>query len=156
MPDQLVVGAHWKRGAVTLLGDVEYTRWSVNRATVVDFHEDATPNVTQPNNWHDTFTVRAGLEYVPTANDRIVVRGGGYYDPSPVPAAHLTPSAPDSTRIAVTAGASYRFTAAWAADLFGEQMFLLRRDTASVDTMPASYGGTAMVIGAGVRWTPSK
>jgi hypothetical protein len=31
-------------------------------------------------------------------------------------------------------------------------MWLLRRDTTSVDTMPASYGGTALVLGAGVRW----
>jgi hypothetical protein len=34
-------------------------------------------------------------------------------------------------------------------------MWLLRRETTSVDTMPASYGGTAIVLGAGVRWTPA-
>lgn len=156
MPDQVVLGAHYKRGAVTLLGDVEYTRWSVNRATVVDFREDATPNVTQPNNWHDTFAVRGGLEYAPASSDKLVIRGGGYYDPSPVPAAHLTPSSPDSTRVALTAGASYRFAYAWTADVFAEQMFLLRRETTSVDTMPASYGGSALVLGAGLRWTPAK
>src|SRR5690606_12518336 len=121
----------WRRGPITLLSDLEYTRWSVNRATVVDFHEDATPNVTQANNWRDTFTVRAGAEYVPAANDRVVVRGGGYFDPSPVPAEHLTPTSPDSTRVALTLGASYRFARAWAADVFGEQMWLLRRDTTS-------------------------
>jgi long-chain fatty acid transport protein len=152
MPDQLVAGAQWRRGAWAVLGDLEFTRWSVNKATTVDFAEDATPNVVQPNNWRDTFTVRAGTEYKTGA---FVVRGGGYFDPSPVPAAHLTPSAPDSTRIAATAGVSWQFAAAWAADVFGEQMWLLRRDTTSVDTMPASYGGTAMVIGAGVRWTPA-
>jgi long-chain fatty acid transport protein len=154
LPDQLVLGARWRRGATTLLADVEYTRWSVNDATIVDFHEEQTPNVTQPNDWHDTVTVRAGIEYVPASNDRLVVRGGGYFDPSPVPAEHLTPSSPDSTRVALTAGASYRFARAWAADLFAEQMWLLRRETTSVDTMPASYGGTAMVVGAGLRWSP--
>jgi long-subunit fatty acid transport protein len=93
------------------------------------------------------------MEYVPASNKNVTVRGGGYYDPSPVPAEHLTPTSPDSTRIAVTAGASYRITPAWAADLFAEQMWLMRRDTTSVDTMPASYGGTAMVVGAGIRWS---
>jgi long-chain fatty acid transport protein len=156
LPDQLVLGGRYRRDRVTILGEVEYTRWSVNRATVVDFEEDVTPNVNQPNNWQDTFTLRAGLEYVPAANDKLVIRGGGYYDPSPVPAEHLTPTSPDSTRVAMTAGASYRITPAWAADLFAEQMWLLRRDTTSIDTMPASYGGTAMVVGAGVRWTPSR
>ncbi len=152
LPDQLVAGAHWTHGAWAVLGDVEYTRWSVNHETMVDFARDATPNVVQPNDWHDTFTFRAGTEY---KTGTFVIRGGAYFDPSPVPAAHLTPSAPDSTRIAATAGVTWQVAKSWAADLFGEQMWLLRRATTSVDTMPASYGGTAMVLGAGVRWTPA-
>jgi long-chain fatty acid transport protein len=152
MPDQLVVGARWRRDALALLGDVEYTRWSVNQRTTVDFANDATPNAIQDNGWHDTVTVRAGAEWHHTP--KLTARAGAYFDPSPVPAEHLTPSSPDSTRIAATAGASYRLAAAWTADIFGEHMWLLRRDTTSVDTMPASYGGTALVLGAGVRWTP--
>lgn len=152
MPDQIVLGARWRREALTLLGDLEYTRWSVNERTEIDFTHESTPNAMQPNNWHDTFTVRAGVEW---RRNEIVVRGGGYFDPSPVPAQHLTPSSPDSTRVAATAGGSYQISKAWAADLFAEHMWLLRRETTSVDTMPASYGGTAMVIGAGVRWTPA-
>jgi long-chain fatty acid transport protein len=152
MPDQLVLGGRWRRAALTVLGDVEFTRWSVNEQTMVDFASDATPNVVQPNDWHDTVTLRTGVEW---RSGALVVRGGGYFDPSPVPAEHLTPSAPDGTRVAATAGASYQLASAWTADLFGEQMWILRRDTTSVDTMPASYGGTALVIGAGVRWTPS-
>jgi hypothetical protein len=56
----------------------------------------------------------------------------------------------------VTAGASYRVTPAWTADLFLERMWLLRRETTSTDTMSATYGGTAIVLGAGVRWTPAR
>jgi long-chain fatty acid transport protein len=112
---------------------------------------DQTPTAMQMNEWHDTVSVRAGAELQSTS--KLVARFGGYYDPSPVPAEHLTPTAPDSTRVALTAGASYRFSPAWSADAFAEQMWILRRDTTSVDTMPASYGGTALVLGAGVRWT---
>ncbi len=153
MPDQIVLGARWRRGALTALVDLEYTRWSVNDRTTVDFTEDATPNAIQENGWHDTATFRTGVEW--KSGETIVGRAGGYYDPSPVPAEHLTPSSPDATRVAATAGASWRFAAAWTADVFGEHMWLLRRDTTSVDTMPASYGGTAIVLGAGVRWTPA-
>lgn len=153
MPDQVVLGARYKHGPLTVLSDVEYTRWSVNKQTVVDFTNDATPNAIQENQWHDTFTLRAGAEWRHTP--RLTLRAGTYYDPSPVPAAHLTPSSPDANRLAATAGASWRFAKTWAADVFGEQMWLLRRDTTSVDTMPASYGGTAVVLGAGVRWTPT-
>ncbi|HEY5952085.1 MAG TPA: outer membrane protein transport protein [Kofleriaceae bacterium] len=153
LPDQAVLGTRWRHEALTALFDVEYTRWSVNKRITVDFTNDATPNAIQENGWHDTFALRSGVEWRHTP--KLVVRGGGYYDPSPVPAEHLTPSSPDSTRVAATAGASYRFAPAWTADVFGEHMWLLRRDTTSVDTMPASYGGTAIVLGAGVRWTPA-
>jgi long-chain fatty acid transport protein len=153
LPDQLVLGTRWHRGDVSVLGDITYTNWSVNQRTDVDFEMDQTPTATQMNEWHDTVGVRAGAEWQSTK--QVVARVGGYYDPSPVPAAHLTPTAPDSDRVALTAGASYRFSPSWTADAFAEQMWILRRDTTSVDTMPASYGGTAVVLGAGVRWTPA-
>ncbi len=154
MPDQLVLGARWRRGPLTTLVDLEYTRWSLNERTTVDFTNESTPNAIQENQWHDTFGVRAGAEWRHT--EKLTARAGGYFDPSPVPSEHLTPSSPDANRVAATLGASYQFAAAWSADVFGEHMWLLRRDTTSVDTMPASYGGTAVVLGAGVRWTPSK
>jgi long-chain fatty acid transport protein len=153
LPDQAVLGTRYRHGAVTALVDLEYTRWSLNKRTVVDFTNDATPNVIQENAWHDTVAVRGGAEWRHT--EKLTARAGAYYDPSPVPAEHLTPTSPDSTRLAATAGVSYRFSPAWTADGFAEHMWILRRDTTSVDTMPASYGGTAIVLGAGVRWTPA-
>lgn len=153
MPDQIVLGARWRRGPLTALLDIEYTRWSVNERTVVDFTHDATPNAIQENHWHDTQAVRTGVEWRHTP--KLVARAGGYFDPSPVPAQHLTPSSPDSHRVAATAGASYRFAPAWNADVFGEHLWILRRETTSVDTMPASYGGRAVFVGVGIRWTPA-
>ncbi|HUS30831.1 MAG TPA: outer membrane protein transport protein [Kofleriaceae bacterium] len=153
LPDQFVLGARWHRDTLSILGDITYTNWSVNQRTDVDFQMDQTPTATQMNEWHDTVGLRAGAELQSTRS--LIARFGAYFDPSPVPAEHLTPTAPDATRVALTAGASYRINAAWSADAFAEQMWLLRRDTTSVDTMPASYGGTAVVLGAGVRWTPS-
>ncbi len=151
LPDQLVLGGRWRRGAVTALADLEYTLWHTNQSTVITFAEPQTPQAIQDNHWHDTLAVRGGGEW---RRDRLVVRGGGYYDPSPVPADHLVPVTPDASRIAVTAGASYQIAPAWSADLFAEHMWLLRRTTTSTETMPASYGGDAIVVGAGVRWTP--
>jgi long-chain fatty acid transport protein len=149
MPDQVVLGARWQHDALAVLADVEYTRWSVNDKTVVTFADPQTPQAIQDNAWHDTFAVRAGGEW---RRGQLALRAGAYYDPSPVPADHLSPSAPDATRIAATVGASWLLTPSWSADAFGEQMWLLRRDTTSMDTMPASYGGSAVVLGAGVRW----
>lgn len=150
LPDVVVLGTRWQHGDLSVLGDLQYTRWSVNQRTIVDFAEDATPNALQENGWHDTFSVRAGAEF---KSGKLTSRAGAYYDPSPVPAEHLTPTAPDSSRVAMTAGASYRVAEAWTADAFAEHMWIMRRDTTSIDTMPASYGGTALVLGAGLRYT---
>ena len=151
MPDQVVLGTRWQRAALALVGDVVYTHWSVNKATVVTFADPQTPQAVQDNSWHDTITLRAGGEW---HTGRAIVRAGAYYDPSPVPADHLSPSAPDATRIGITGGASWIVSPTWTADVFGEYMSLLRRDTSGMETMAASYGGSAVVLGAGVRWTP--
>jgi long-subunit fatty acid transport protein len=149
LPDQLVLGARFRTGAITVLADLEYTRWRVDPETIVSFANPTTPDAVQINGWHDTYTLRGGGEW---QRDRITARFGAYFDPSPVPVDHLTPASPDGSRLGLTAGASYRLAPAWHADVFGEEMWLLRRDTTSVDTMPASYGGNALVLGAGVRW----
>ncbi len=151
MPDVVVLGAHWRRGAIRALADLEYANWSVNRRTTVAFANASTPEAVQRNDWHDTVTVRAGGEW---QRDALVLRGGAYFDPSPVPAERLSPSSPDANRVAITAGASYAFAADWSADLFAEHMWLLRRETTNTESMAASYGGTAVVVGAGVRWSP--
>lgn len=153
MPDTLVLGAHYTHGAYAIVGDLEYANWSVNRRTTVHFTNASTPEAVQENGWHDTVTVRAGGEWT---KDKLVARAGAYYDPSPVPSEHLTPSSPDASRLGLTMGASYKIASAWTADMFLERMWLLRRETTSTDTMSATYGGTAIVLGAGVRWTPTR
>ncbi|MDB4961057.1 MAG: Long-chain fatty acid transport protein [Myxococcales bacterium] len=153
MPDTIVLGGSWRRGAIEAVADVAYARWSVNRQTTVSFANDSTPQAVQRNDWHDTVTVRAGGAWTRKA---LVLRGGMYFDPSPVPADRLSPSSPDANRLSLTAGASYRIAPAWSADLFAEHMWLLRRDATGTETMAASYGGTAIVLGAGVRWTPRR
>jgi long-chain fatty acid transport protein len=151
LPDTVVAGARWRRGAYVALVDVEYARWSADARTIITFANPQTPSVMQDNAWRDTVTVRAGGEW---RRDKLVVRAGAAFDQTPVPVAHLGPSAPDGDRVAITAGASWRVAPAWSADAFVEQLWVLRRETTNVDTMPASYGGRAIAIGAGVRWMP--
>ena len=150
LPDQVVLGARWRRGEVTTIADLEYTRWSVHRDTTVGFANPSTPTAIETDDWHDTFAIRAGAEW---HRDRLTARGGAYFDPSPVPVEHLVPTSPDGNRLGLTAGASWRLATEWTVDAFAERMWLARRDTTSTDTMPASYGGSAIVLGAGVRWT---
>jgi len=150
MPDVVVLGAHWKRGKLRAVADLEYANWSVNRRTTVEFANASTPEAVQQNDWHDTVTVRAGGEWFRGA---LVVRGGAYFDPSPV-----RPIACHRRRPMRTASGSPRARAT-GSDLRGARC--VRR--AHVAPAPRDHehrddGGelrrTALVLGAGVRWTP--
>jgi len=151
LPDQLVAGTRYDFGRYAALVDVELTMWSTHARTVVDFAHEATPDVMQENGWGNTVSVRAGGEWT---RGRLVLRHGGYVDQSPAPTERLAPSSPDSTRLGLTAGASWRFDRTWSADAFLESMWLVRRETGDADALQASYGGRATLAGLGLRWTP--
>lgn len=150
LPDQLAVGARYQRGRYAVLADLELTLWH-NDQLAVDFAAPQTPDVTQAQDWGNTLSVRAGGEYTRGA---LTLRHGTYLEQSPAPAERLAPSSPDSTRLGLAAGASYRVSPALAIDAFAETMFLLRRDTEDMDALQASYGGHALLAGLGLRYTP--
>lgn len=150
LPDQIAVGARYRRGSLALLADVELALWH-NEQLVVDFTETATPDVMQQQSWRNTVSVRAGGEWT---RRKLTLRSGVYVEQSPAPAERLAPSSPDSTRLGLSAGASWRMHRAFALDAFVESMWLLRRDTSDMDSLQASYGGRAIFAGLGVRWTP--
>ncbi len=151
LPDQIVVGAAYDFGTYKALLDVELAMWSTRETTVIDFVEDATPDVMQHDNWQNAWSVRTGGEWT---HGQLALRHGLYYDQSPAPSDRLAPTSPDATRIGLTGGASWRFDRTWSADAFLESMWLLRRDTMNQDSLQASYGGRAFLAGVGVRWTP--
>jgi len=151
LPDQLAIGGRYHRGSYAVLADVELTMWNTSDRLVVDFADTATPDVMQEQGWRTTISVRAGGEWT---RGRLTLRHGTYVEQSPAPAERLAPSSPDSTRVGLSAGASWRFDRTWSIDGFVESMWLLRRDTDDMDSLQASYGGRATLAGLGVRWTP--
>ena len=150
LPDQFVVGAHWQRGKWAALADAEITAWGTYDQLLVDFAEEQTPDALQVNGWGTTVALRGGGEYTPLP--QLTVRAGAYYDPTPAPDDRLAPSSPDSSRVGVTAGATYVLSAAWRVDAFYESLFLLERESSSMDSLAARYGGSAQILGFGVRW----
>jgi len=151
LPDQLAAGGRWTRGNFAAVADIVWTLWQTNDRLIVDFAEPQTPDVMQNAAWHGALAVRAGGEWT---RGRLTLRDGAYIDQSPAPADTLAPSSPDSSRLGLTAGASWRFDQRFAADAFVEGMWLMRRDTTGMETLPASYGGHAMLAGVGLRYTP--
>ena len=75
MPDLVVLGAHWRRGAVSALARSRVhavERQPGDRRSTSP--TPATPDAVQRNDWHDTTAVRAGGEW---QRDLLVLRGGG-------------------------------------------------------------------------------
>lgn len=152
LPDQMAIGTRVRvTPSYAAVADVEYTLWSVNDETVIDFAHAETPDVMQANGWSNTLAVRAGGEY---ARGRLTLRHGMYYDQSPAPSDRLVPTTPDSDRVGLSAGASWQMSPALAVDVFAESLWILRRETQNMDALQASYGGRATLAGLGLRYTP--
>jgi len=76
--------------------------------------------------------------------------GDGLPAPPP-PDETLSPSSPDSTRLALTAGLSVHLRQDLALDAYYEHLRLLERESASEDAPEASYTGHAHLLGLGLR-----
>src|SRR5205814_3383457 len=69
----------------------------------------ARPESRSPQDYKNTFTHRLGLEYrLPP--QKLALRAGFVYDPTPIPTTTLTARLPDVNRKNVTVGASYTIT----------------------------------------------
>ena len=149
LPDRLTAGAAWQRGAWTFLADLELTAWQVRDQVVIDFSREETPDVTQQADWNATVSVRGGVEW---RGGPWVARGGLYRDPSPSPAATLSPSSPDSSRLGGSLGVGCMLGTSWALDAFYGFLRLDERASENPDSMAARYGGHAHLVGAGLRY----
>jgi long-chain fatty acid transport protein len=149
LPDRIAAGVAWRRGSWTLLADVELAAWQVRDQVVIDFARDETPDVSQETDWGATVTVRGGAEW---RGGPWVARGGLYRDPTPSPAATLSPTSPDSTRLGASLGLGRALGPSWAVDAFYGFMHLEERASENPDSMAARYGGHAHLVGAGLRY----
>jgi len=149
LPDRIATGVRYRRGKLSLLGDVIVTLWGVNRQTVIDFEIEDTPDVVQENDWSTTVGLRAGGEY--QLRRGVVVRGGAFFDPTPAPADRLAPTSPDADRVGITLGGSYQLSHHYVVDVFYEYMQLLGRETMDTNALQARYNGHAHMLGLGLR-----
>src|SRR3569623_1227691 len=98
--------------------DVNYTRRSMFQSLDIDFvHEYyllQTPgaylyDVHIANDWHDSWTVRLGVEAEPFERP-IALRAGRVYDQSPIDDRHFRVLTPDSDKLGISVGARWAQT----------------------------------------------
>ena len=101
---------------LTLVTDFDYTHWSSFDEIVAEFTDlkvkigemelSEITSDTLKEYWENTFRFGMGLEYA--YSEKITVRGGFYYDPTPIPDSTITPLIPDiNTKYGFTLGGEY-------------------------------------------------
>lgn len=153
LPGRLALGAAYDLGPGILSLDVEYWRWSVVKAQVVDFEDESLSDVVAARDWSDTFTLRAGYEQR-VLPERLVARAGFFYDPTPAPIQTLGASSPDGDRVGGTLGAGLSLPLDLEANLSLGYTALLARESANPTAQPGEYGGRLLVATFGLAWTP--
>lgn len=91
----------------TLNFDLNYVAWSSYDTLSFDFEENTEQlqDANSPRRYKNVVIIRAGIEH--TLNKSMTIRGGAYYDFSPVQDGYMTPETPDMDKIGLTAGVSY-------------------------------------------------
>lgn len=106
LPAELTVGIAWQYSdRLTLAFDINRTFWEVYDELTIEFDNGLDPSVNL-RNYEDANIYRFGVQY--QANDKWTLRGGIYFDESPVKDGYFAPETPRNDSIGYTAGATYR------------------------------------------------
>jgi long-chain fatty acid transport protein len=112
LPPQLVVGVstrffpRW-----TINADIEWEGWRTVGALPLTFDgaTQSTLNQPGPRLWTNSYVFRIGGEFA--ATDRIAIRGGYFYDQTPIPDNTFDPNIPNANLHALTTGLGYKWSA---------------------------------------------
>lgn len=108
--------------------DYQFIGWSSYDKLEFDFNADGSKS-SQPKNYSDTYMLRIGGEY--TMGD-LHLRGGYYYDHTPVSSQYVDPILPDANRNGITFGFGYNLTDQFSID--ASYMFLKFDERQAINT----------------------
>ena len=152
-PDSIAMGISSRPlKGLNVAADVVWFGWGKFRSVALNYPNDASGslNSVQPKNWDNTANFHIGAEG--TVSDHWQVRGGVLIDPSPSPANTLTPDIPDTTRVNLAAGGTYKTDIGVHVDV-GYQFIILTGKTSTAPPFPGDYGGFVNILGITVGYT---
>lgn len=89
-----------------------------------------------PRNYESQIILRAGAQYM--VNEKLFVRGGVYYDPSPIQDDFFNPETPNTDNLGLTAGLTYNVNEKFAVDASFLYIYGFERES---QYEPANFGG---------------
>ncbi|RUM43663.1 MAG: long-chain fatty acid transporter, partial [Desulfurobacterium sp.] len=109
-PEQLQAGVMYRPNKrLTLTADVVWTNWSIIDGYTVRFDRELLGKKEEvfPRHWKDTRQVRIGIEY--KLSEIVTLRGGYFYDPSPIPDSTFDMLWPDADKKTYSFGLGLNF-----------------------------------------------
>jgi long-chain fatty acid transport protein len=158
LPAEAAVGVAFHVGdAWEMEGDVSWAQWSSFEKLAIDFSKNtaAVTDITQVENWKNTFAVRLGAAWKFTEAQEL--RFGAVWDQNPIPDDTLRPSIPDCDRRSVTLGYGYHGES-WGFDAYYMPLFFQTRNAkASAATLGSGvidgkYESFVQLLGASLTW----
>lgn len=149
-PQQVQFGIRYiTEHKISLELDSVWTNWSIGKNQDVSLNPDFNGKIVDHHdrNWNDTFQIRFGVEY--DLNKAITLRGGYFYDPSPIPDYAFDLMWPDGDRKTYSCGAGFNISEKFSIDTIFEYAY--SENTRSIggesDNLNHSYNpyaGTAL------------
>ncbi|MBI3503168.1 MAG: outer membrane protein transport protein [Bacteroidetes bacterium] len=133
--------------------DINYIAWHVYDTLAFDFTNNTTllKDVHSPRMYKNTFIIRGGVQY--KMNGNIFLRGGIYFDKTPVQSGYLTPETPDANRLGVTAGLSWKANAHFNFDVSFLYIEGMKRTDTNIETQfSGTYKARAVAPGFAIEY----
>ena len=153
LPAELTIGLSYQYDDKTTVAvDVNFTEWSAYDELRIDFDNNA-PTSVNARGYEDTTTFRVGVQH--HHNEKWTLRGGLYYDQSPVVSGLFAPETPRGDNSALTVGATYNRSPRLAFDvsaftLFSGEVTNSYDQYAESDGTLSPFGGTYLSSASGI------
>ena len=154
MPHVLTIGTGFcPNEKLKLAFDINHIGWHVYDTLAFDFADTTSKlhNIRSARMYKDAFIIRAGVQY--QLKENLFIRGGAYFDKTPVQSGYLTPETPDANRIGITAGASWRISKKFNLDLSLLYIEGMKRSDKNLETeFEGTYKARAVAPGFAIEY----
>lgn len=152
LPAQASLGVAYAWNEWTFEADANWYRWSSFDRVDVVFEGRSDLSGVLVEDYRDSWQCRFGVERA--LGESFAVRGGYFYDPSPVPTPSVSPLLPDADRHGIALGGSWQGRR-WRVDAGSSYVFSPRRGTGGLsrDGYEGTYENSAATLGLSVGYT---
>ena len=158
LPSELGIGVAYKvTKDLTLAVDLNYTMWNSFESLGFDYvdNTDRLLDEPSPRNYENAWAARAGMQW--NASKRTTLRGGLFFDKTPVQDAFVNPELPDNDKVGVAVGCTYWLDNRISLDFSLLYEDVARRKTLNTETkLHGTYRTKVVIPGIGVNYAFDK